>query len=285
MRWWIGVVIVLLLSGCGGWMVTQTGNGGQIYHDPTESIYYSPKAESHQTMTPVQARKALPELLLHHREEAGYRAFPARLNDHFITQVRIRRTGRIEISTRRETLTLPLKDLNADVVKVPNGSWPDILFVINLTGKAQIHFTFGTSYDLAFFEKMKSIADALYVLKRAAMSDADDTAFAETARAYREATTKPVLPEAARRLRVQIEDAVQDKNFENAADLCLEATRVAPWWPDGHFNCAVVLSETHDYGLAVREMKRYLLLVPNAPDAHAAQNNIYRWERKASTPN
>jgi hypothetical protein len=47
-------------------------------------------------------------------------------------------------------------------------------------------------------------------------------------------------------------------------------------------NCAVVLSETSDYDLAVREMKRYLLLAPSAPDAHAAQNNIYKWERKAS---
>ena len=285
MRWWIGVVLALLLSGCGGWMVTQTENEGQIYHDPAESIYYSPGAESNQTMRPAQARKALPELLLHHGEEAGYRAFPARLNDHFITQVRIRRTGRIEISTRRETLTLPFKDLNADVVKVPNGNWPDILFVINLTGKAQIHFTLGTSYDPAFFEKMKSIADALYVLQQAAMHDADDAAFSETARTYREATTKPVLPEAARRLRVQAEDAVQDKNFEAAADLYEEATHVVPWWPVGHFNYAVILSETGDYSLAAREMKRYLLLVPDAADAQTAQDNIYKWERRAGTPN
>lgn len=55
-----------------------------------------------------------------------------------------------------------------------------------------------------------------------------------------------------------------------------ESVRLVPWWPDGHFNCAVVLSETHDDDLAVREMKRYLLLVPNAPDAEAAQNNIYK---------
>jgi hypothetical protein len=32
-------------------------------------------------------------------------------------------------------------------------------------------------------------------------------------------------------------------------------------------------------------MKRYLALVPDAPDARAAQDKIYDWERKAGMPN
>jgi tetratricopeptide (TPR) repeat protein len=132
----------------------------------------------------------------------------------------------------------------------------------------------------------KNVADALYVLQQNAMkTDELETAFADTARAYREANTRPVVSEAVRRLKVQAEDAVREKNFEDAASLYEEATQLAPWWSAGHFNYALISSETGDYDLAVREMKRYLLLVPNAPDARDAQNNIYKWERKASAPN
>jgi hypothetical protein len=35
-----------------------------------------------------------------------------------------------------------------------------------------------------------------------------------------------------------------------------------------------------DYIGAVREMTRYLTLVPNAPDARAAQDKAYLWEGK-----
>ena len=56
---------------------------------------------------------------------------------------------------------------------------------------------------------------------------------------------------------------------------------VAPWWAKGHFNRAVVLSETGDYETAIREMKYYLQLAPDATDARTVQNMIYEWERKA----
>lgn len=270
MKWWVSVALLLLLSGCGGDVVTRTEKDGRIHHSATESVYYSPRADSDKAMTPAEARRTFQELA--HRKTYM-------LNRDDITGVRLRHAARIEISTQRGTVSLPLKDLHVDVIKLPDGIWPDV-FVINLTDRAQI-----MRYDNLNAAVLKPIADALYVLKRAAMEDADETAFAQTARAYRAAPTKPALPEVARRLRVQVADAVNDKDFEAAADLCQESTRMVPWWPDGHFNCAVVLSETGDYDLAVREMKRYLLLEPDAPDAHAAQNNIYKWERKAGTPN
>jgi hypothetical protein len=42
---------------------------------------------------------------------------------------------------------------------------------------------------------------------------------------------------------------------------------------------------TADFKGAILEMKRYLLLVPNAPNARAAQDMIYKWERRASAAN
>jgi regulator of sirC expression with transglutaminase-like and TPR domain len=89
---------------------------------------------------------------------------------------------------------------------------------------------------------------------------------------------KPELPEAARRLRVQAESAVNAKRFADAADKYAEALALAPWWPEGHFNRGVVLGEMQQFDSAANEMKRYLMLRPDAPDARQAQDFIYAWE-------
>jgi hypothetical protein len=130
------------------------------------------------------------------------------------------------------------------------------------------------------------LADALNVLKSAALRfpGGEEALFQDTVRNYRASTPKPQLSEAARRLRVQAEGAVNDKEFDTASDLYEQALGVAPWWPEGHFNRALTLAETGDFATAILEMKRYLALVPDAPDARAAQDKIYDWERKADTP-
>lgn len=112
-------------------------------------------------------------------------------------------------------------------------------------------------------------------------SDDDEQSFAAAVKQYQEASPKPAFGEDAIRFKVQAEGAVKDKDFADAARLFKSALNIAPWWPEGHFNLALVLAETGDYALAMREMKRYLLLAPDAANARAAQNKIYEWERKA----
>ncbi len=109
----------------------------------------------------------------------------------------------------------------------------------------------------------------------------EEANFVKAAQDYHNTANKPTLPEEARKFRVQAEGAVRDKKFEDAAELYGKALSIAPWWPKGHFNRALVLGETRFYLGAIREMKRYLTLVPNAPDARAAQDKIYAWELKA----
>lgn len=91
---------------------------------------------------------------------------------------------------------------------------------------------------------------------------------------------RPILPEEARKFKVQAESAVQQKKFMDAADLYWEALNVAPWWPEGHFNRALVLGESGNYKIAMREMEHYLQLAPDAPNARAAQDKIYGWDGK-----
>lgn len=104
-------------------------------------------------------------------------------------------------------------------------------------------------------------------------------AFAAEANRYHALEVKPTLPEEARKYNVQAVASVKDKQFTEAAEHYSSALKVAPWWPDGHFNRALILGELNRFAEAVREMKRYLTLVPDAPNARAAQDKIYEWER------
>lgn len=144
-----------------------------------------------------------------------------------------------------------------------------------------------TTFTFKDRENAIRMAEAIYVLKNKLYTDAGDPRseqerFAETARQYRSANPKPTLPEAARRHKVQAEDAIAGKRLGDAVRAYDSALHVAPWWPDGHFNNAIILSELQLYEDAIAAMKRYLELVPTAPDARAAQDRIYQWEALAA---
>jgi len=132
----------------------------------------------------------------------------------------------------------------------------------------------------------KQLADAFIVLKSAAakISADSEARFQEAARAYLAAAVKPPLPETARRFAVQAQGAVRDNDFTAAADYFKQSLDAAPWWPEGHYQRAILLSGVDDFGGAIVEMKRYLTLAPNAANARAAQDKIYDWERKAPSP-
>jgi len=141
-----------------------------------------------------------------------------------------------------------------------------------------------TGYGETGNDAARVFASALLVLKRESSGEAASRAadeFATTVRNYRTAETKPTLSENSRRYKVQAESAAQAKDFENAADLYSKALYLAPWWPEGHFNRALILGEVGDFESAIKEMRRYLRLVPDAPDARAAQDRIYEWEAAA----
>ncbi len=111
---------------------------------------------------------------------------------------------------------------------------------------------------------------------------AEEAAWKEAVQHYREAPVKPALPENARRFKVQAEAAFEQKEFVESAAFYREALKIAPWWPEGHFNRALLLAETGRYRDAIGEMRKYLSLVPDAPDARAAQDKVYEWERLAA---
>ena len=162
---------------------------------------------------------------------------------------------------------------------------------INDTGKGcygyEIIIKSVSSKELYFLEpsldNIKELIDALCVLKYKdykSESDQEIEKFKTTAEQYYILKVKPSLPEEARKYIVQATSATEEKRYDDAIDLYDKAILIDKTYPQAHFNKALLLSQIEQYYEAITEMKKYLMLVPDAADARAAQDKIYEWEEK-----
>jgi tetratricopeptide (TPR) repeat protein len=113
--------------------------------------------------------------------------------------------------------------------------------------------------------------------------DATLLQFRAQAKAWREAPSKPVMPEAAREHQVLAEYAYKQRETEKAVREYKSALDIFPTWPEGQFNLATLAGEQKDYGTAVLHMKEYLELVPDSPDTQAAKDSVIIWRDRIST--
>lgn len=86
------------------------------------------------------------------------------------------------------------------------------------------------------------------------------------------------LPEEARRRALGGDEFVKDGRFDRAITEYQAAVGLAPLNPQLRFNAALLCSQIKDYKRAVEYMTFYLQLVPDAPNARAAKDEIARWE-------
>ncbi|MCX5786633.1 MAG: tetratricopeptide repeat protein [Elusimicrobia bacterium] len=114
--------------------------------------------------------------------------------------------------------------------------------------------------------------------KFAARQQDEESAFQHALQKIESGDVPSKLPEAVHKASVQAIYAVRQTRFSDAVDRYAEGLKVAPWWSKGHFNQALVLEKLGCFPEAIRAMKRYLLLVPAAPDAQQVQDKIYAWE-------
>jgi tetratricopeptide (TPR) repeat protein len=175
-----------------------------------------------------------------------------------------------------QTLTIPLKDIQ--VSSGHESFWYHGDAVLQVPG-----------YSRVMMHNPRETAEAIFVLKRdaekhgfAPPEKSEDARFEDAAKTYLAADVKPELDADTRRFKVQAEDALREKRFEDVADIYGEALEANPAWPAGHYNRALVLSELKEYPAAMVEMKRYLRLSPDAVNAQAAQDQIYKWEAKVA---
>lgn len=90
-------------------------------------------------------------------------------------------------------------------------------------------------------------------------------------------TGKP-LPAAAAQSSSEARISANAGRVDEAIALIEKALAVAPEWPAGHYNLAILLSQEGKYPEAVNEMNTYLALLPTAPNASLAEKLVARWQ-------
>lgn len=138
-------------------------------------------------------------------------------------------------------------------------------------------FLFGDLTDAQRF------ADDLFFIQQNIEKDNKEqlALFESRAAQYRTLKVKPPVSEEQRRSIVQANALNQRKEYAGAIDLYSKVIDVDPVsFPPAYFNLALLCAQMQRFQPAIAYMKQYLLLVPDANDARAAQDKIYEWELK-----
>ena len=105
--------------------------------------------------------------------------------------------------------------------------------------------------------------------------------FHEAAAAWRALPQRPPIPDAVRVQRLLAEDALKQGQPYMALYYYEVGLEKDPLWPEGYFNAALLAASVGVYAQAAEHMQCYLELLPNAPDAQAARDQIGMWQIKA----
>ena len=89
-------------------------------------------------------------------------------------------------------------------------------------------------------------------------------------------TTAPV-PEEARQHQLLSQDAASRGDNDRALDESDKAVDAAPCWAQARYQAAQLEAQVGYYPIAVQNLKKYLLLYPDAPNAQAARDQILIW--------
>ena len=94
----------------------------------------------------------------------------------------------------------------------------------------------------------------------------------------------PPIPEEARRHFVRgvelFKNAKSPDDMEQVFSEFLQATRLAPWWPEARYNWALALEASGNYISAINNLKLYRLFKVSDADLRDAQDRIYEIEAK-----
>jgi len=110
---------------------------------------------------------------------------------------------------------------------------------------------------------------------------AELAAFTQQSAAWRALNPKPPLSDEVEKKRLLAEDDVSNKDLAAAIEDYEAGIKLDPTWAQGWFNSALLYAEQQDYEHAAFNMKHYLILLPDAPDAAAAREKLLLWEARA----
>jgi tetratricopeptide (TPR) repeat protein len=119
-----------------------------------------------------------------------------------------------------------------------------------------MQYNYGKTYIIEELERFKRISDN-----------------------YQTLNEKPTLSEEQRKYIIQANALNDTRDYTGAIQYYDKAFAINPVsYPSGYYNLALIAGLAGNYNYAILNMKKYLLLLPDAPDAREAQDKIYGWE-------
>lgn len=96
---------------------------------------------------------------------------------------------------------------------------------------------------------------------------------------YLKQKEQKALSEDQRKYIVQANVLNEEKDYTGAINLFEKVVAADPTaYPAAYYNIALISAQIRSYAYAIINMKKYLMLKPNAEDARSAQDKIYEWE-------
>jgi tetratricopeptide (TPR) repeat protein len=187
-------------------------------------------------------------------------------------------------------ITTSLTTFNLDVAKSSN----DVFFawgnrLQKESGKHvvmyQINIQFGENFTNVYsldYDLMCRLADDLYFIKRKTVSESvgsELARFTSVVEKNKGQAAKQPVSEEQRKFIVQANAATQTKEYGQALNYFKQALQINETsFPDAYFNMALIYANIRQFDQAILSMKKYLLILPDSPDARSAQDKIYEWE-------
>ena len=182
---------------------------------------------------------------------------------------------RIEFKIKKENSVINFNDFIDYVIPQPYSKKGKVILSLD-------RFEFLSKDFNSNYKRLAEMRQNLILIQKQLKVKRDESRhilFEQKVAEYRASKVKPQVSEEQRKFIVQANAFNQQKNFIKAIELYTKAIEVdLTAYPAGYSNLALLLAQVNNYNGAISNMKKYLLLEPEAADARSAQDKIYEWE-------
>lgn len=123
------------------------------------------------------------------------------------------------------------------------------------------------------------LCSILFTLQYGKIQEATEVQLNMLRKYMSESTAKQNITEEQRMYIVQANALTEQKLYSDAMEQYYNAIKIDPIsYPTMYYNMALIQAQLEHFGGAILNMKKYLLLAPDAQDARTAQDKIYEWQ-------